>query len=64
MKIPTAFGDAAPHATVGEVDRMNKIERRVSTLNKWINERDGLVEERERLIATVKGRVKTDAAAE
>ena len=58
MKINPSLGDAAKYATIEENEALNKMDRRVKTLSGWIRERDGLVEERERLIATVLGRAK------
>lgn len=57
MKINQAFGPAAEHATLGENERANWLEKRIVTLEKWIKERSDLHDELAALVKKVKARV-------
>ena len=58
MKIPESLPNGLHlHATGAEIERLNWLEKRVATLNKWIKERKDLALERSETVARIKARV-------
>ena len=58
MKIPESLPNGLHlHATGAEIERLNWLEKRVATLNKWIKERNDLALERSETVARIKARV-------
>jgi len=60
MRVPESL-KPYPLATIAEIERMNWLERRIATLEKWIEERDGLTRERDEIVAFVKARSEAPA---
>ena len=63
MRIPAVL-KPYPIATLDEVQKVNKLERRIATLDKWIDERKTLRDELDAILKFVKARSGPQATKE
>ena len=55
MKVPDEYKDLKK-ATIAEMEELIAARRRIATLNKWIEERQDIVERHDRLVDEIRAR--------